>query len=216
MALPAPILETLADATSPAHTALLVIDVQNDFSGVDCQAMLPRLQQLIAAAREAGVYVVYVQNSVFPDGSSNSASETARRRRMGRGTQVTVDGTWGQQFVDAVAPRSGEPIVRKHRMNAFVGTDLDMLLRCHGIKTLICTGVATNGCVLNTALMAINLDYYVAVVDDCVASGDRELHSLALQLIRGTVHHTIDAAQLTATWQAGGLDSTAALAEYAR
>src|SRR5688572_15739402 len=75
--------ETLGETLRPQHTALLVIDVQRDLCGPDCQAMMPRLKALISAARQAGVYVVYVQNSVHPDGLTVSPSEAARRQLLG-------------------------------------------------------------------------------------------------------------------------------------
>lgn len=199
-----PIRETLAEIADPAHSALLVIDVQNDFCRADCQEMLPRLQATIAATREAGLFVVYVQNDVPADGSTNSPAEISRRRRFGRSTQVTVVGTPGHAFVEQVAPLPTDPIVHKHRMNSFAGTDLDRLLRCRGIETLICTGVATHGCVLNTAFAAVALDYYVVIVEDCVAAGQRDLHDTALYLLRSSIHYTVPATELLALWAGQG------------
>jgi nicotinamidase-related amidase len=207
-----PIRETLAEIADPAHSALLVIDVQEDFCRADCQAMLPQLERLIAAARAGGVYVVYVQNDTPADGSTTSPAEISRRRRFGRDWRVTLVGTPGHAFVEQVAPLPTDPVVHKHRMSSFAGTDLDRLLRCRGIETLICTGVATNGCVLNTAFAAIALDYYVVVVEDCVATGQRDLHDSALYLLRNSVHYTVPAAQLAALW-AAPVGAGAAVAE---
>jgi ureidoacrylate peracid hydrolase len=198
-----PVRETLDEIVDPAHTALVVIDIQNDFcQPLDCQAMIPRVERLLAAAREAGVYVVYIQNTVAPDGATNSPSEISRRRKHGMRTEVTVDGTWGQRIVEQLAPRPNDPVVRKHRMNSFVGTDLDMLLRCHGIETVVCTGTATHGCVLNTTYAALNFDYYVVVVRDCIAGPRRDLHDLALGLMSNAMHGVVDAEELVALWQA--------------
>jgi nicotinamidase-related amidase len=195
------IYETLEEAVDPRHTALLVIDVQNDLCQEDCRAMVPRLEQLISAARKAGVYVVYIQNTTYPQGMSNSASETARRKRLGMRSEVTVNGTWGEKFVDQIAPQPNDPVVRKHRMSSFVGTDLDMLLRCRGIQSVVCTGVATHGCVMNTAYSAVGYDYYVAVVEDCVAAGRRDLHDGALFLLKNGVHYVVGSAALIEAWQ---------------
>jgi nicotinamidase-related amidase len=196
--------EMLEDVVDPSHTALLVIDVQNDFCEANCQAMLPRLERVIAAAREAGVYVVYIQNVMLADGGSEPPAQVARKRKLQMRAETTVEGTWGQQIVEQVAPRASEPIVRKHRMNCFFGTSLDLLLRCRGIETIICTGVATQGCVLNTAYGAIAQDYYAVVVDDCVATKDAELHELALRLMRSSVHHVVPSDELLAVWRAAG------------
>ena len=165
------IYETLEETVKPTHTALLVIDVQNDLcKNDDSQAMLPRLKHFIESCRRAGVFIVYLQNSTLLDGSSTSASEIARRKKWGMRPKVTVDGTWGHHIVDLVAPGETEPIVRKHRMSAFTNTTLDVLLRNRKIKTVLCAGVATHGCILSTAYSAMARDYYVVVVDDCVAS----------------------------------------------
>jgi ureidoacrylate peracid hydrolase len=73
----------------------------------------------------------------------------------------------------------------KKRYNCFVATDLDLLLRSHGINTLIVTGVNTNSCVLSTVTAACSMDYSVIVASDCVDTMDRpELHDAALLCIR--------------------------------
>jgi nicotinamidase-related amidase len=209
MATTLPVRETLADVIDPAHTALLVIDVQKDFYAPDYQPMLDRLERLLAAARAAGVLVVYIQNTVLPGGLSHSPSEIARRQKLGMALDVTVEGTPGQEFVDQIAPRPGELVVRKHRLNSFVGTSLDMLLRSRGIETLICTGVATHGCVLSTAYGANSLNYYVVVADDCVATWDADVHDAALRALRATMQYVVPADELVGTWQAVTLASPA-------
>lgn len=194
--------ETLEQTVRPSHTALLVIDVQHDLCGPACQAMVPQLKALIEKARSAGVYIVYVQNSVHPDGLTISPSEIARRRLLGLKVEITVDGTSGQDFVAEIAPEPGDPVVRKHRMNSFIGTDLDMLLRCRGIKTVLITGVSTHGCVINTSYAAVNNDYYVVVAEDCVASRVSDAHDVALSVMRTSVHYVVESRRLIAIWQA--------------
>ena len=73
----------------------------------------------------------------------------------------------------------------KKRYNCFVATDLELLLRSHGINTLIVTGVNTNSCVLSTVTAACSMDYAVIVASDCVDTMDaHELHDAALLCIR--------------------------------
>ena len=196
----APIL-TFDETVAPSRTALVVIDVQNDLCGPHCLPLLPQLKALIQIARDAGVYVVYVQHSTLPDGLSNSASLKARRRIQGMGRDLTVEGTPGYDLVEEIAPLPGDPIVRKHRMNSFLGTDLDMLLRCKRIETVVTTGVSTHACVLNTSCAAIGNDYYVVVVEDCVGSRKTEVHEAALTVLRDSVHYVVDSRQLIDTWQ---------------
>ena len=197
-----PVREALHDVVNPDHSALLVIDVQNDFRTEDWATMLPRLESLIAAARNAGVFVVYIQNTVLADHLSSSSSEIARRKKLGMKSHVTVDGTWGERIVDELAPRPGDPVIRKHRMSSFFGTSLDRLLRNHGIEAVVCAGVATHGCVLNTAYSAVASDYYVVVAEDCVGSGRRDLHDTALFLMKNAMHDVVDSSQLISAWGA--------------
>lgn len=73
----------------------------------------------------------------------------------------------------------------KKRYNCFVATDLELLLRSHGINTLIVTGVNTNSCILSTVAAACSMDYAVIVPSDCVDTMDKpELHDAALLCIR--------------------------------
>jgi nicotinamidase-related amidase len=209
MATTLPVHETLEAVVHPAHTALLVIDVQQDFYVPAYQPVVDRLERLIGAARDAGVFLVYIQNTVLPDGLSHSPSEIARRKRLGLAMDVTVEGTPGQQFVEQIAPRPGDLVVRKHRLNSFVGTSLDMLLRGHGIETIICTGVATHGCVLSTSYGANSLNYYVVVAEDCVATWQQELHDAALGALRGTMNFVVNSDELVAAWPAAALVTSA-------
>ncbi|GAB3647226.1 cysteine hydrolase family protein [Ramlibacter alkalitolerans] len=73
----------------------------------------------------------------------------------------------------------------KKRYNCFVATDLELLLRSHGINTLIVTGVNTNSCILSTVTAACSMDYAVIVPSDCVDTMDAPaLHDAALLCIR--------------------------------
>jgi ureidoacrylate peracid hydrolase len=195
------VIEDFAPTVHPSHTALLIIDVQNDFCRDEPRkAMIPRIRRLLDGARAAGVTVIYVQNTVLPRGLSDSPSDIARRRKLGINTEVTIDGTWGQRFVDELTPAESEPVIRKHRLSALINTTLDTVLRSRGIRTIICTGTATHGCVINTAYAAIALNYYVVVVEDCVASWRADLHESALFLMRNTINYVVDSQRLLESW----------------
>ncbi|MEY2535111.1 MAG: ureidoacrylate peracid hydrolase, partial [bacterium] len=145
----------------PRHTALVVVDVQNDFcaeggmmhnEGLDLtavQAMAGRLPRLIAGARAAGALVVFVRNVYSSEGNAYLSDvwlEQASRRRGDSYTRrdVCAAGSWEGDFFGDVAPQAGDPIVTKHRFSAFHNTDLDTILRSHGIRALVMTGVASN------------------------------------------------------------------------
>jgi len=92
-------------------------------------------------------------------------------------------------------------VVRKYRSSAFFGTNLDLLLRSNGIKTVVIGGCTTEGCVESTARDAMFSDFYVVVATDGVASDDREQHAASLLLMR----HRFDlatAAEISLVWSA--------------
>jgi len=158
------------------RTALLVMDLQADIVGMlgdEANALLDRTAPLIEAARAAGVPVIYVVLGFrpgYPEVSANNAGFSAIR---GTGRFL---GAPGADIPAAIAPREGDIVVTKHRVSAFHGTDLDMILRAKGIDTLLLTGIATSGIVLSTVCHAADADYRLAIARDCVADRDAEVH----------------------------------------
>jgi biuret amidohydrolase len=182
------------------RAALLVIDVQKDFVNASMKPMVDALKGLLAQARAAGVFVVYVQNFVMKNGLSHTPAERIRRRNVGLQMEVTVDGTAGQEFVDDIAPLPTDPVVRKLRLDAFYGTNLETVLRARGIETVLITGVATHGCVTGTSYAAQARDFNVVVVANCVATWSAELHQAALRVLAGTMAGVIDSSALIEAW----------------
>jgi nicotinamidase-related amidase len=210
------VFDSLEEVLDPGHSCLLVIDMQNDLlkdegayasRGEDAsivRRVVGPVQELIEAAHRAGVLVVYTQNTTLPDGQSDSPAwlyfKTYSRPELGG--QYTVDGTWGHRIVEELAPHPGDVVVRKHRSDAFVSTDLDLVLRSHGVKTVVTVGIVTNGCVESTVRHAAFLDYYSVVVEDACASTSTALHDAAMQLLRGR-HDVVSASQVKDMWKAG-------------
>src|SRR5258708_33582359 len=96
---------------------------------------------------------------------------------------MLVAGSEGAAIHPAAAAREGEPIVVKHRVSPFVGTDLETLLRANGIDTLVLAGVHTSGGVLSTVCQAVDLDYRLVVVRDCCADPDADTHAMLLDIV---------------------------------
>jgi ureidoacrylate peracid hydrolase len=200
----------LARKAQPEVTALVVVDVQNDFcadgghfarSGVDLrasQAMAPRLAALAARARAAGVLVVLVQ-AVYDDKYIGPA-ELDRRRRSGSEWPRCVEGTWGADFYQLRA-EPGDVVVRKHRYSGFVGTDLDLVLRSRGIRTVAVAGVATDVCVEATVRDAFMRDYHVVVVADCTAATTPGVQAAALERLGTYFGVLASARELADLWQ---------------
>jgi len=168
--------------------ALLIIDMQHDFldetGAVPCvngRQIIPGIQQLSDAARDAGVPVIYTQ-------------EMHRFSRIDFGRELSgaeglhcVEETHGVQIVPELRPQAGDTLVRKRRYSAFLGTDLPFVLSGVGVgsgDTLIIAGVATDVCVHYTSADAHQYDYHVRVVTDCVAGTSHEAHTAALAAIQ--------------------------------
>jgi ureidoacrylate peracid hydrolase len=195
-----PMLRGLTQKVAPEHTAVAVIDMQNDFiadggmMGAEgwnltlAQEMTRRLPRLLAAARSAGVLVIFVRNIYSTEHNhylSDVWMEQAARKRPGG--YVTIPGcaagSWGADYYGDIHPQAGDAEVTKHRYNAFINTDLDTILRARGIRTLVFTGVSTNCCVESTARDAFMRDYYVVLAGDATAGYADELHDASLRTI---------------------------------
>ena len=189
-------LDTLEDRLDPSHTALLIIDMQKDFC-VDgfatsnanrpleaAQSIIPGIQRLLAAARDSGVLVCHVGFWTLPDHLSDSGPWLAQRRRATYASdKIAIANSEGAEFIDELKPADNEFRILKHRYSAFKGTDLDMVLRAHDIRTVVPTGVSTNVCVESTLRDAFEFTYYVCVPADACASWDMTLHDATLKTV---------------------------------
>jgi nicotinamidase-related amidase len=136
---------------------------------------------LIATARDAGMMVIHVVVAFRPGHPEVSPSNPLSSALKASG--MLVAGSEGVAIHRAASARGGEPIVVKHRISPFVGTDLEMLLRANGIDTLVLAGVHTSGVVLSTVRHACDLDYRWVVVSDCCADPDAEVHAMLLDIV---------------------------------
>jgi nicotinamidase-related amidase len=170
----------------PRSAALLVMDYQVDnltklitaAQSADAIACVP---ELIATARDAGMMVVHVVVAFRRGHPELSRRNTVFSAVKANG--MLVADSEGAAIHPAAAARAGEPIVVKHRVSPFVGTDLEMLLRANGIETLVLAGVHTSGVVLSTVCQAVDLDYRLVVVCDCCADPDAEVHAMLLDIV---------------------------------
>lgn len=197
------VFSTVTELVDPSYTALVVVDMQRDFcsagyafadQGIDITmypAMVPRLARLLEGARAAGVRVIFIQMTRLPNSMIESPAQlrfTMRLHFETRGPlkplRYTMDGSEGQQIIPELTPKPDEVIVRKYRSSGFWGTNLDMLLRSNGVKSLVVTGATTEGCVESTARDGLFNDYYVIIPEDCVASDDPKQHDASLLLMR--------------------------------
>lgn len=202
------VLRKLNAKVESKHTALLVVDVQNDFchsegglavGGSDMtliQAAIPRLCDLIRAAHAGGVFVVFLRIVQSP--TSNSDAWLALEPLDG--PPLVVEGEWGAEYFDGLPHDCMNVEVVKHRHSAFVGTGLDELLRSRGIRTLVLGGVATNVCVEGTAREAADRDYYVVLAHDACGAARADVHEMALHNVRTYLGEVVDTSELVGHW----------------
>jgi ureidoacrylate peracid hydrolase len=170
------------------RTAFVFIDMQNDFGsqkgkmaefgfeiGAVGESVAPA-RTLLDAARAGGYFIVHT--AVINEIGQNSAAWTSFWGRPA----VTLAGSWGAAHVDALTPRAGEAVIVKYAYDAFVGTNLDTMLRSRGIDTLVFSGADLNICVADTVHHAFALGYRVVGVADCLSCFSRRDRRHAEQL----------------------------------
>jgi ureidoacrylate peracid hydrolase len=181
-------------AVDPKRTAVIVVDMQNDFgaeggmfarAGIDISAIrsvVAPTAKVLAAARQAGIRVVYLKMGFQPDLSDAGLPDSPtwlKHLPLGVGDAVTApDGTdsrvlirdtWNTDILDELAPGENDVVLNKHRYSGFYETDLDATLTRHGITSLVFTGCTTSVCVESTLRDAMFRDYQCLLLEDCTA-----------------------------------------------
>ena len=169
----------------PGRTAILSMDCQPGIVSIYTKgakdAFLSRTARVLNHARATGMTVIHIQvgfrpglpeisarNALFGAVKSSEQHQQLFREPLGA-------------IPAAIAPQENEIVITKHRISAFTGTDLAMILRANDIDTLILYGIATSGVVLSTLLEAADADYRLAVIGDCCADLDSQLHDCLIQ-----------------------------------
>jgi ureidoacrylate peracid hydrolase len=183
---------------TPAHTALIVVDMQNGYAteggyitlaGFDisgAKAVAAKIEQAIAAARRAGIVVVFLQNGwddeyveaggpSSPNWHKSNALKTMRRRPELAG-KLLAKGGWDYELIESMKPQPGDIVVPKTRYSGFYNSTLDSTLRARGIRNLVLTGIATNVCVESTLRDGFFLEYFGILLEDATRHlGDEEI-----------------------------------------
>ena len=192
---------------APQTTALIVVDMQNDFChtdgfyakvadrieplGLNPQLVtdaIPPMAALLDAARAAGLFIVHtrIERDDSPDAAHlihNVVAQTFGAVADAPGGPALMPGTWGAEIHDALAPQDGEYVVTKRSFSAFFGTDLETALRRRGICAVILAGTVTYACVLHTAFDANVRDLDVIVASDGAASWAPDLQEPTLRIV---------------------------------
>ena len=181
-------------AINVASTAVIVVDMQNDFgakggmfdlAGIDISGIRKAIAptaRVLTSAREAGIKIVYLKMAFRPDLSDLGAPDSPNRLRHqpfgvgksnrapdGRESRILIRDTWDTDIVEELKPQADDVVIYKHRFSGFYQTDLDATLRRLGIKHLIITGCTTSVCVEATVRDAMFRDYSCVLLKDCMS-----------------------------------------------
>ena len=173
------------------RTALILLDYQNysvhpegHWASVTpglverIAGALARTAVALAAAREASMCVIHVQNAWRP--GHPDINRHAPWQRDAKAAGRSTEGNWGVEFFEPLAPIDGELVVRKRAVSGFAGTDLDRLLRVRDVSAVVIAGVITNFAAEGTARDASDRGLRVAVLGDCCESITDEMHAFAV------------------------------------
>ena len=178
----------------PSTTAVVVVDMQNDFASpggmfdraglpiAGIQAIVPNVRAVLDAARRAGIFVAYLKMAFQPDlaDSGHPTSPTWLKHAPfhvgaevtapdGATSRILIRDTWNTEIVDELAPEPGDAVVYKSRFSGFHGPELHEALQARGIQRLIVVGATTSVCVDSTVRDAMYLDYHCLAVGDAMA-----------------------------------------------
>jgi biuret amidohydrolase len=176
--------------------ALIVVDMQRDFldpSGwfaltggatAPLADIVPAVTRVLDAARSAGLFIVFTVEAYRPNLVDLPANRLWRSKRLGQAIGAVgplgrhlVHGNGGADVIAPLAPRSGEPVASKPGKSAFIGTDLDHLLRKRGIRNLIFAGITTDGAVQCSLRDANDRGYECLILQDATASDMPKHHA---------------------------------------
>src|SRR5215831_15007190 len=202
------------DTIDPAKTAMIVVDMQNDFVAAGApievpaaRAMVPKLAEVLTICRDAGIRVIYTAHVHRRDGCDMGLFDDIHPPVASRA--ALVDDTQGVDIYPELAPAPGEHVIKKHRYSGFFGTDLDIILREWGVDTVIISGTSTENCCHATARDAMFRNYRVVFLSDATATYDypdkgfgtmpnAEVHHATLVILAASTAHVMSVADMGA------------------
>ena len=172
-------------------TGLIVIDPYNDFiseggklwdrvkSVAETNDCISNMLKVLNAVRDSGIRIFYALHHRYRPGDYESWKYIAPIQKAGLKRKSFEDGTWGGEIRSEFKPQAGDIVAQEHWCSSgFANTDLDLLLKKHGIHQLIIIGLIAHTCVEATVRFAAELGYEVTMVKDATADySDEEMHA---------------------------------------
>lgn len=183
-------------------TALVVVDFQGGDLSEDTVyggVTLPKATAMVAAARDLGIPVVWIQEVHKPH------LQDIGRELDGSEGPHCIEGDPGTEIATGLGPIAGEFHVKKRRYSAFFGTDLDIALRSYGVDSLILIGGFTDICVLYTAVDAHQRDYRLAIASDVLLGSSDQAHDDALIMMENLQSGSVVTSEDVSHWLEGVL-----------
>ena len=214
------------DVIDPKKTAMIVVDMQNDFvaSGAVMETpaarqIVPKIAEALRICRNAGIKIIYTAHVHRRDGCDMGLFDDLHPPIATR--DALVDGTPGVEVYPDLAPAPGEHVIKKHRYSGFFGTDLDIILREWLIDTVIISGTTTENCCHATARDAMFRNYRVVFLSDATATYDypdrgfgampaAEVHHATIVILAASTAHVMSVNEMR-TRISGRLASAAGL-----
>lgn len=178
----------------PNKTAVLTLDIQQSILGLvpGAEAVIPNAGIVVEAARKGGFLLIHVGIGFEPGypeiSSANARFATLKERGL------FVKGSESARIHPAIF-QPGDTVIYKHRVSAFAGNALEMILRARGIENLVLFGIATSGIVLSTLRAAADLDFRSTVVKDACFDADEEVHRVLTEKVFAAQASVVTAAE---------------------
>lgn len=201
---------------SVSNSAIVVVDVQNDFCHPDgyqsrlgrdvtrTHGAVSRLTELLDAARVVDVPIVLMRNE---HDSSAASAEWLDRHSVAREIESCAVGSWGAEFF-RLEPQPGDIVLSKSRYSAFVGSQLEPVLRRLGRTSLFFCGVTTSICVESSLRDAVCRDFFGTLVEDCCGDYSEAVHLGAMSSVSGGFGRVLSAPAVLAAWSEHRADGT--------
>ncbi len=187
-----------------ASTAILLVDPYNDFLSeggklwplakeiAEEVRLLDHLRSIVAAARQAGIRIVFVPHHRWEPGDYEQWKHPTHTQIASGQRQTFAKDSWGGTFHDDFQARPGDIVIKEHwAQSGFANTDLDQQLKQHGIERVVVVGMLANTCIESTSRFAMELGYHVTLVTDATAAFSREAMHAAHAINGPTFAHAI-------------------------